>query len=59
MCSEFACKEGHIMHSRDRYCSICGGRVWTMDGRTNSSLLKEEKYFADHPEEDEKEEEEE
>ena len=34
--SEFRCRNGHeIVPSQGARCQICGGRVYSMDGRTN------------------------
>jgi hypothetical protein len=47
--SEFACKHGHLMSSRDLFCQECAeyGRpyegVYTMDGMTARQLLMMER----------------
>lgn len=33
--SEFTCKNGHLMRSKDRVCLICGSTVYRMDGLTD------------------------
>jgi hypothetical protein len=52
--SEFLCKNGHEM--RGPRCSICGGKVHTMDGYTDREI---ERMEADYENKQEKESEEE
>ena len=49
--SEFECKYGHLMRSRDRFCPICAadGRptegVYYMDGLTGKQHRQREEYY--------------
>lgn len=51
--SEFICYQGHEMGS-DRFCPKCGSPVWTLDGKTNNQLRKEERDEWEQEREDEK-----
>ena len=39
--SEFLCINGHLMRSRDRFCTECGEPCYTMDGKTGRQLAAE------------------
>lgn len=47
--SEFECKYGHLMSSRDKYCSVCAEegrpheRTYYMDGMTSRQLAQMER----------------
>lgn len=55
--SEFECRNGHLMRSRDRICLICSSPVYRMDGFTGKELEmaeKEEDYYSREEMEEEK-----
>lgn len=57
--SEYRCANGHLMKPSDGLiCKICGGRVHTEDGLTNSQIRRKEKYEREHQEDEEEDEEE-
>lgn len=41
--SEFECKNGHMMLSREQKCRVCGSPVYTMDGMTGRQLIEMER----------------
>lgn len=42
--SHFQCRKGHTITSKDGgVCPVCGGGVYTMDGKTRSELRNEER----------------
>ncbi len=49
--SEFECKYGHLMSSRDRFCPVCAEegrpdeRVYRMDGLTGRQWQQREEYY--------------
>lgn len=59
--SEFECKRGHLMGSRDRFCPICAEDgfpyegIYTMDGLTGSQWRKRERWEEEQAQRDDKE----
>lgn len=51
--SEFECNNGHLMPSGALTCSICGGYLYSMDGKTARELRAEERYYDNADKEDE------
>jgi len=41
--SEFECVNGHLLHSGEYVCPICGARIGRMDGMTRSEAEAEDR----------------
>ena len=45
--SEFSCRNGHLIRSGERFCSLCGEPRYFMDGMTARQLSAIEQYEAE------------
>jgi len=49
--SEFVCRNGHLMSSKDRRCRECGSSLYMMDGMTSNEWKRFEKWENEQPDE--------